>query len=71
MNASQNFFKNIGSLFTSQVFGYIITLIFTIYLVRYLGVANYGILSFALALTSMLGIFADFGLNTLNDSRSS
>ncbi|MFY9638064.1 MAG: flippase [Methanobacterium sp.] len=65
MNASQNFFKNIGSLFTSQVFGYIITLIFTIYLVRYLGVANYGILTFALALTSMLGIFADFGLNTL------
>ena len=65
MNAIQKLAKNIGSLFTSQVFGYIITLIFTIYLVRYLGVANYGILSFALALTSMLGIFADFGLNTL------
>jgi len=65
MNATQNFFKNIGSLFTSQLLGYVITLIFTIYLVRYLGVENYGILSFALALTSMLGIFADFGLNTL------
>lgn len=65
MNATQNLFKNIGSLFTSQVIGYIITLIFTIYLVRYLGVENFGILSFALALTSMLGIFADFGLNTL------
>ncbi len=65
MNATQNIFKNIGSLFTSQVLAYIITLIFTIYLVRYLGVVNYGILSFALALTSMLGIFADFGLNIL------
>ena len=65
MNATQNLFKNIGSLFTSQVLGYIITLIFTIYLVRYLGVQNYGVLSFALALISMLGIFADFGLNTL------
>ena len=65
MNTTQNIFKNIGSLFTSQVFGYILTLLFTIYLVRYLGVTNYGILSFALALMSMLGIFADFGLNTL------
>jgi O-antigen/teichoic acid export membrane protein len=65
MNATQSFFKNIGSLFTSQVFGYLLTLLFTIYLVRYLGVVNYGILSFALALMSMLGIFADFGLNTL------
>ncbi len=65
MNATQNIFKNIGSLFTSQIAGYIITLLFTIYLVRYLGVTNYGILSFALALISMLGIFADFGLNTL------
>jgi O-antigen/teichoic acid export membrane protein len=65
MNATQNILKNIGSLFTSQVLSYIIILIFTIYLVRYLGVTNYGILSFALALTSMLGIFADFGLNTL------
>ncbi|WP_048190960.1 flippase [Methanobacterium sp. SMA-27] len=65
MNATQKLTKNIGSLFTSQSLSYLISLIYTIYLVRYLGVVNYGILSFALALTSILGIFADFGLNTL------
>jgi O-antigen/teichoic acid export membrane protein len=65
MNAIQRFAKNIGSLFTSQILGYLISLVYTIYLVRYLGVENYGILSFALALISILGIFADFGLNIL------
>lgn len=65
MNAIQRFAKNIGSLFTSQILSYLISLVYTIYLVRYLGVENYGILSFALALVSILGIFADFGLNIL------
>ncbi|MDD3986075.1 MAG: oligosaccharide flippase family protein, partial [Methanobacterium sp.] len=49
----------------SQILSYLISLIYTIYLVRYLGVENYGILAFALALISVLGIFADFGLNIL------
>ena len=65
MNAIQRFVKNIGSLFMSQILSYLISLVYTIYLVRYLGVENYGILSFALALISILGIFADFGLNIL------
>ncbi len=65
----QRFAKNIGSLFTSQILSYLISLIYTIYLVRYLGVENYGILVFALALISMLGIFADFGLNILMTTR--
>ncbi|WP_048190868.1 flippase [Methanobacterium sp. SMA-27] len=65
MNPMQRFVKNIGSLFTSQILSYLISLIYTIYLVRYLGVENYGILAFALALTSVIGIFADFGLNIL------
>jgi len=65
MNAIQRFLKNIGSLFTSQILSYLMSLIYTIYLVRYLGVEDYGILSFALALVNILGIFADFGLNIL------
>lgn len=64
MNSIQKITRNIGSLFTSQILSYFIGLIYTIYLVRYLGVENYGILSFALALISILGIFTDFGLNT-------
>ena len=55
------FLKILVLFFTSQVLGYIITLLFTIYLVRYLGVTNYGILSFALALTSMLGYLPILG----------
>lgn len=65
MNAIQKITKNISTLFIAQIFSYIIGFIYTIYLVRYLGVGNYGILSFALALTSILGIIPDFGLNIL------
>jgi len=65
MNTFQILTKNIGSLFVSQILSYILAFTYTIYLVRYLGVENYGILSFALALTSIIGIFTDFGLNTL------
>jgi O-antigen/teichoic acid export membrane protein len=57
--------KNIGSLFISQTLGYVIVFIYTIYLIRYLGVENFGILSFALALTSILEILSDLGLNIL------
>lgn len=64
MNPIQKLTKNIGSLFGSQILSYIIGLIYTIYLVRYLGVEDYGIWSFALAVASIVGIFADFGLNT-------
>lgn len=65
MNAVQKLLKNIGSLFISQTLGYVIVFIYTIYLIRYLGVENFGILSFALALTSILEILSDLGLNIL------
>jgi O-antigen/teichoic acid export membrane protein len=35
------------------------------YTARYLGPERYGIISFALAFTSIFGVFADLGLNTL------
>jgi len=65
MNPIQKLAKNIASFFGSQIISYIIGFVFTVYLVRYLGVENYGVLSFALALTNILLILADFGLNTL------
>lgn len=65
MNAIQKLAKNIGSLFVSQVLSYIIAFIYSIYLIRYLGVEHFGVLSFALALTSILTIFCDLGLTTL------
>src|SRR5690606_6957812 len=39
--------------------------LYTIYTARYLGAKGFGILSFALAFTSIFGVFADLGLNTL------
>jgi O-antigen/teichoic acid export membrane protein len=65
MNAIQKLAKNIGSLFVSQILGYFIAFIYSIYLIRYLGVENFGVLSFALALTSILTVFCDLGLTTL------
>lgn len=65
MNALQKIGKNIGSLFISQIINYAIGFIFSILIIRYLGVENYGILAFAQAFTSTIGIFADLGLNTL------
>jgi len=65
LNAVQKLLKNIGSLFISQTLGYVIVFIYTIYLIRYLGVENFGILSFALALASILEILSDLGLNIL------
>ena len=65
MNAIQKLAKNIGSLFFSQVLSYLIAFVYSIYLIRYLGVLNFGVLSFALALTSILTVFCDLGLTTL------
>ena len=65
MNAIQKLAKNVGSLFISQVLSYAIGFIYTVYLVRYLGVEDFGILSFAISLTSIMAIFCDLGLNTL------
>jgi O-antigen/teichoic acid export membrane protein len=47
MNAIQKLAKNVGSLFISQVLSYAIGFIYTVYLVRYLGVEDFGILSFS------------------------
>jgi O-antigen/teichoic acid export membrane protein len=40
-------------------------LMYSMYTARYLGPERYGIISFALAFTSIFGVFADLGLNTL------
>lgn len=57
--------KNTSLLLISQIVSYAMGFIYTIYMARYLGVENFGIFSFALAFSSVLGIFTDLGLNTL------
>ncbi len=58
--------KNTSILFLAQIITYILGFFYTIYLARYLGVENFGIISFSLALASIFSIIADFGLTTLS-----
>ncbi|PML75580.1 flippase [Enterovibrio norvegicus] len=55
--------KNISSLFSIRVAGYIIPLITLPYLVRVLGVEGYGSLGFALAVTQYSVLFINYGFD--------
>jgi len=64
MNTIQRISKNISILFVSQILTYIFGFFTLAYTARYLGVAGYGTLSFALAFTEIFSVFMDLGLNT-------
>jgi len=64
MNMIQRITKNISILFVSQILTYIFGFFTLAYTARYLGVAGYGTLSFALAFTGIFSVFMDLGLNT-------
>jgi O-antigen/teichoic acid export membrane protein len=57
--------RNTFALFLSNAFVLALSFIYTMYVARYLGAANYGIISFALAFTGIFGIFTDLGLSQL------
>jgi O-antigen/teichoic acid export membrane protein len=65
MDTVQRIAKNTGVLLSSQITSYILGFFYVMYTVRYLGAEGFGILSFALAFTGILGVFADLGLSTL------
>lgn len=65
MNTIQTIIKNVGTLSLSYGICYVIGFFILIYSARYLGVVNFGILSFALAFTGIFGVFIDFGMNSL------
>ncbi len=65
MNTIQSIAKNTGVLFASRVIGRVLSFIYVIYMVRYLGPSNFGVLAFALAFTAIFGVIADFGLQPL------
>ena len=58
-------FKNSGWMMTSQVFTAVCGFIWTILIARYLGASNLGILSFAISLSIVFGMFMDFGISQL------
>ena len=64
MNQIQTIFKNMSWLLISQIIASICGFIWTILIVRYLGVDDYGILGFAISFTGILGILSDLGIGT-------
>lgn len=65
MTTMKRIAKNTSSLFLAQILSYIIGFFTLAYSARYLGVENFGILSFALAFAGIFGVFSDLGLRTL------
>jgi O-antigen/teichoic acid export membrane protein len=65
MDTIKRIAKNTGVLFLSSVISGLFNLLFVIYTARYLGANNFGVLSFALALTAIFDVFTNFGLSEL------
>jgi len=65
MDSIQKIGKNISLVLTAQVLGSILNFLFFLYTARYLGAEGFGVLSFALALTTIFSIFTDLGLRQL------
>jgi O-antigen/teichoic acid export membrane protein len=55
---------NTLTLLVAQAIGYVLTFLYMMLMARYLGPTDFGILSFAIAFTSIFSIFGDFGLQT-------
>jgi O-antigen/teichoic acid export membrane protein len=65
MNTLQKITKNISLVFVSQIISFILGFFTVIYTARYLGADGFGIISLALSLSAIFGVFVDMGLNTL------
>ncbi|MCK9150748.1 flippase [Methanobacterium alcaliphilum] len=64
MTTVRRIVKNSGWLMASQFINNILAFIWTILLAKYLGVADFGLLSEALAATGILSVFVDVGMTT-------
>lgn len=65
MSTASRIFKNTSVLALGQIISYILGFFYIVYIVRYLGAERFGILSFALALSAIVKICIDFGLDSL------
>lgn len=64
MSEIKTLFKNISWVASSQLIVNICAFLWTIAIARYLGVNDYGILSFAISFTVLLGMGTDIGMST-------
>lgn len=65
MSTVRTLVKNTSVLFLSQLISYILAFFYTLYSARYLGTTNFGIISFATAISGLFAIGTDLGLSTL------
>ncbi len=65
MSTVRTLVKNTSVLFLSQLVSYILAFFYTLYSARYLGTTNFGIISFATAISGLFAIGTDLGLSTL------
>lgn len=63
MNQIKSIFKNMSWMTISQIITSVCAFLWTVIIARYLGVADYGIVSFAISFTGLMGIFMDLGMN--------
>ena len=61
MSQIKAIFKNTSWLSISQVLTSVCAFLWTILIARYLGVTDYGIVSFAISFTGLIGIVMDLG----------
>lgn len=64
MSQIKSIFQNTSWLTISQVITSICAFFWTILIARYLGVSDYGVVSFAISFTGLLGIIMDLGMST-------
>ena len=64
MSQVKTVFKNMGWVTLSQIVTNICAFLWTILIARYLGVTDYGILSFVISFTVLIGIGNDIGMTT-------
>lgn len=65
MSTVRTLVKNTSVLFISQLLSYVLAFFYTLYSARYLGTTNFGIISFATAISGLFAIGTDLGLSTL------
>jgi O-antigen/teichoic acid export membrane protein len=65
MNTVKRIFKNTGILFIAQIVNYVLAFYYTVNLAQYLGVAGFGVLTFGISFTTIMGVTADLGLSIL------
>jgi O-antigen/teichoic acid export membrane protein len=65
MSAVQRIARNTTLLLLSNVASFVLGFFFTMYVARHLAAEGFGVLSLATALTAIVGVFADFGLQML------